>query len=76
MKRLQAIDYILIIEGVVLAIMLVALVTRPTPPCYESLDQYPNLPDHGNFGQPILTEHNCVAGQVPTNWRDFEPKGN
>lgn len=70
MKKLQVIDYILIIEGIALTVMLVAFIAKPGRPCYESLD----VTKGQNFNQPILTEHNCVAGQVPTNWRDFEPK--
>jgi hypothetical protein len=70
MKRLQLIDYILIVEGVVLVIFLGIIIARPAPPCIESLD----VTRGQNFNQPILTLHNCQSGEVPTNWRDFEPR--
>lgn len=61
-----------IIIASILALIGFVWILQPQP-CTESLDYYPNLPDHGNFGQPILTQHNCSAGEVPINWRDFEP---
>lgn len=72
MKKLQAIDYILIVEVALMLIGLVYIVSRPAPACIESLD----VTKGQNFNQPILTKHNCTDGQVPTNWRAFEPKGN
>ena len=66
---------VLIVEAIIIVVGLGYIITRPAPPCTESLDYYPNFPDHGNFGQPILTKHNCTEGQIPVNWRDFEPKG-
>jgi hypothetical protein len=70
MKKLQLIDYILIVEGIALVLMLGYVFTRPPAKCIESLD----VTKGQNFNQPILTMHNCYAGQVPTNWRDFEAK--
>lgn len=61
------------VAGILIAVGLVWLIAKPGVPCTESLDYYPNLPDHGNFGQPILTEHNCSPGETPTNWRQFAP---
>lgn len=71
MRKLKLIDYVLILEGIVLILLLGFIVFRPSPPCTESLDVTPGK----NFNQPILTLHNCEPGEVPTNWRDFEPKG-
>ena len=74
MKRLELVDIILIVEIFLIIIGLVIIITRPAQACYESLDKYPNLPPNGNFGQPILTKHNCSEGEIPSNWRDFTPK--
>lgn len=70
MKKLHLIDYILIVEGIVLVVFIGMIIARPPAPCTESLD----VTKGQNFDQPILTMHNCYAGQVPTNWRDFEAK--
>lgn len=55
----------LLVLGIVLEF--VVIVTRPTPPCTESLD----VTKGQNFNQPILTEHNCSAGQIPINSKNF-----
>lgn len=65
-----------IVIVIVVAVMIAEfgfIASRPHP-CIVSLDYYPNLPDHGNFGQPILTKHDCQQGQIPTNIRDYLPK--
>ena len=67
---MKTIDYILIAEGVLLAILAGIIIARPAPACYESLD----VTKGQNFNQPILTEHNCKAGELPSNWQNFEAK--
>lgn len=70
MKKLQLIDYALIVGVTAIIGLMAVIVARPAPPCVETLD----VTQGQNFNQPILTKHNCINGEVPTNWRNFEPK--
>lgn len=69
MHKLKLIDYLLIAGIIAIVVLLAIGIARPTP-CVETLD----VTKGKNFNQPILTEHNCKAGELPTNWQDFEPK--
>lgn len=70
----KLINAVLVVEAILIVVLLAFIVTRPPEPCYESLDIHKEIPPSGNFGQPILTKHNCKEGEIPTNWRDFTPK--